>query len=124
MPERKRILLVEDHRDILNMFGLYLSNAGLVIETATDGLEALQKAAASPPDAIVMDIGLPTVDGWNVARRLKADTRTRDIPIIAISGRYALAEMNERARAVGFATCLVKPCNPRDVLQALLIALA
>jgi len=123
MHDPKRILVVEDHRDTLNMLGLYLSGAGLLVETATDGMEAVAKVSASPPDAIVLDLGLPTVDGWNVARRVKADARTRDIPIIAVSGQYGLGEMNDRAQAVGFATCLVKPCAPSALLQALRMVL-
>lgn len=91
------------------MYGAYLRAVGCVVFTAHDGAVALEKAAALHPDVIVMDLAMPRVDGWTATSRLKASTRTRKIPVIALS---AVEASRDSAHAAGCTTFLAKPCLP------------
>lgn len=111
-----RILLVED--DELNRDSLrrLLRRRGYDILLAVDGEEALVVARAKRPDVILMDMRLPGIDGWEATRRLKADERTRDIPILALTA-HALASAHDKAREVGCNAVVTKPCLPKDLEQ-------
>ncbi len=80
---------------------------------ADDGRSALALARRERPDLIVMDLGMPGMDGWEAARRLKADPQTADIPIIALT-----AWDEERARETGCNGYLPKPCRPKTIREA------
>jgi CheY-like chemotaxis protein len=108
---RPLILIVDDMPDIRDMYAEYLSGQGFRPEIAGDGFEALSKATVMGPDVIVMDLNLPSLDGWEATRRLKANDLTRSIPVIALTGlsvRYSKAAALE-AGCDGF---LTKPCYP------------
>jgi CheY-like chemotaxis protein len=89
---------------------------GFRVESAADGYATLAKASELALHAIVMDVSLPGLDGWEVARRLRADARTRHLPLIAITG-HAGEEIAARTLAAGFNSYLLKPCLP-DLLLA------
>jgi CheY-like chemotaxis protein len=110
------VLVVEDYQDAREMYAAYLQYAGFRVAEATDGLEAIEQSVALQPDIILMDLALPKVDGWEATRRLKEDERTRDIPIVALTG-HALAGHAEGARRAGCDAFVTKPCLP-DVLVA------
>jgi CheY-like chemotaxis protein len=103
---RPRLLLVEDRADIFELYRNLLSSLGYEVAGATDGEVAIEQAQRLLPDLIVMDHGLPKLDGCEATRRLKADTRTRHIPIVMVSG-YVQAEV--MARAAGCDAFFVKP---------------
>lgn len=109
------ILLVEDFEDAREMYRDYLTFAGLRVETAGDGHEALLKARALSPDLVLMDLALPGLDGWEATRLLKADPATRHLVFVALSA-HALAAEGERARAAGCDGFIAKPCLPPDLL--------
>ncbi len=120
-PTRNRndgplILIVEDFDDAREMYRDYLTFAGLRVETASDGQEALQKARALEPDLILMDLALPGLDGWEATRILKADPETRHLLVVALSA-HALAAEGDRARAAGCDGFIAKPCLPPDLLS-------
>jgi CheY-like chemotaxis protein len=117
-PGPLAILLVDDSEDNRAMYRDYLEWDGFRVVEATDGLEALGRATALPPAAIVMDLSLPRLDGWEAARRLKADPRTRPIPVLALTA-HAFAGDAERARAAGCDGYLAKPCLPEDLARAI-----
>lgn len=94
---------------------MYLSGKGFCVDTSGGGIDALGVAKASLPDLVVLDLGLPDVDGWEVARQLKSDEQTRDIPIIAFSGRTLQHEQMSALRA-GCDVYLTKPCAPDKLL--------
>jgi CheY-like chemotaxis protein len=104
-------LIVDDVEDNRRIYAMFLSRAGFDVTTAVDGRAALAKARALTPDLVVMDLAIPGIDGWEVTRRLKRDRRTRDIPVIALTG-YVLAGARERARQAGCDSFLTKPCLP------------
>lgn len=111
-----RVLLVEDYEDTRAMYAAYLRHQGYEIVEAGDGTQAQEAAVTTRPDIVVMDMALPDVDGWEVTARLKDDERTRDIPVVALTG-HGLAEHKRRAREVGCDGFLLKPCLP-DALDA------
>jgi CheY-like chemotaxis protein len=112
------VLLVEDHEDTREVHSMFLRSKGLKVEIAVKGDEAIAKARAIKPDVVVMDMGLPGVDGWEATRRLKARRGTAHIPVVAISAHASLTD-EARAHAVGCAVFLRKPCTPDDLLQAI-----
>lgn len=110
------ILVVDDFEDNRAMYAVYLTYSGYDVAEAADGEEAVEVARRRMPDAIVMDLSLPVMDGWEATRRLKADERTRHIPIIALTG-HALAGHSRGAREAGCDAFLAKPCLPEMLVE-------
>lgn len=111
----KRILIVEDTEDNRRILGDLLTAAGYEILEATDGAEGVKMALAEQPDLILMDIQLPVIDGYEAARRLKADPATRNIPVVAVTS-YALSGDEDKALASGCDGYVAKPFSPRNIL--------
>ncbi|MCP3098289.1 response regulator [Myxococcus sp. K15C18031901] len=111
---RKRVLVVDDFDDAREMYAEYLEFVGFEVDTARDGAEAVAKAQEGDPDIILMDLSLPIMDGWEATRRLKEDTRTRNIPVMALTG-HVLAGNAEHAREAGADDFVAKPCLPQDL---------
>jgi two-component system cell cycle response regulator DivK len=109
------VLVADDVEDNREMYREFLVHHGMHVLTATNGRQALDEAFASLPDAIVLDLSMPDIDGWEACRRLKADDRTRGIPILAVSG-HALKGAESAAKAAGCDVYLIKPCLPEQVL--------
>jgi two-component system cell cycle response regulator DivK len=105
------VLVVEDYQDAREMYAAYLQFSGYRVAEAANGLEALDKTRELMPDIILMDLALPKMDGWEATRRLKADEKTRHIPIVALTG-HALAGHAEGARQAGCDAFVTKPCLP------------
>jgi CheY-like chemotaxis protein len=116
------ILVVDDHADSREMCATLLAISGFRTAEAANGIEALSMGRALAPDCILMDLSLPGIDGREATRRLKADPRTRDIPVIAVSGESA-AGGHTRAESDGFAAVVTKPCTPESMLAAIAGAL-
>ena len=95
-----KILYIEDNDDNVYVMRNRLGRAGFTVVVAADAEQGLALAAAERPDLILMDLGLPGIDGWEATRRLKAGTETRRIPIIAVSA-HAMAGDREKALAAG-----------------------
>jgi CheY-like chemotaxis protein len=108
---QKRILLVDDYPDALEIWGLYLRSMGYDVETATDGLSAVEQAHNHLPDIIVLDLELPGITGFEAAMRLRQAPDTQDIPLIAATG-YSHVKQLDQARQSGFDAIVVKPCEP------------
>jgi len=115
MSDQRRILMVDDFQDNREMYAAYLRYAGFAVDEAVTGTEALDKALAIAPDLIVMDLSLPGMDGWEATRRLKADPKTKHIPIVVVSG-HALEASVRSAQAAGCDVFLRKPCLPQALL--------
>jgi two-component system, cell cycle response regulator DivK len=117
-PSDPLILLVDDVADNIDVYTQFFLHRGWRTATASNGLEGLTSAAGLRPDLIVLDLGMPGMDGWEVARRLKADVVTRSIPIIALTG-HVLGDSQRRAREAGVEEFLAKPCLPQDLADAI-----
>jgi two-component system, chemotaxis family, CheB/CheR fusion protein len=83
--ESRRVLVVDDNRDLVRTTSLLLKSQGFEVATAHDGRAAIEKARSFRPDVVLLDIGLPILDGYQVAERLRGDARTKAAMIIAIS---------------------------------------
>ena len=114
--DRQLVLVVEDYQDAREMYAAYLQFSGFDVAEAANGIEAVEKTTDLLPDIVLMDLALPRMDGWEATRRLKADQRTRHIPIVALTG-HALAGHAEGAREAGCDAFVTKPCLP-DALVA------
>jgi two-component system, cell cycle response regulator len=106
----ERILVVDDHPDNLEIINARLSSRGFVIETASNGQEALEKVRASPPHLILLDVMMPLMDGYEVSRRIKNDASFPFIPIILVTARDSTADKVEGLDA-GADDYLTKPVN-------------
>ncbi|WGS24052.1 MULTISPECIES: response regulator [unclassified Bradyrhizobium] len=105
-----RILYIEDNEDNIYMVSRRLRRKGYDVVVACDGAEGIALAKSQLPDLILMDLGLPVVDGWEVTRRLRAAPETAAIPVVALSA-HALPEDRERALASGCNDFITKPTN-------------
>jgi CheY-like chemotaxis protein len=117
---RRKVLIVEDNEDSREMLHCILSRAGHEVHEAADGAEGLDAALRLQPDVALVDVGLPLLDGYEVARRIRAVPERRGMVLVALTG-YGLAEDRDRALQAGFDLHLVKPVDPEkllDVLQA------
>ena len=108
------VLVADDERNIQELARLYLTNDGFQVETARNGQEAVEKAQEASPDIILMDLSLPVMDGWEATRLIKQDSRTRDIPVMALSG-HVLAGSENNAKEAGADEFVAKPCLPQDL---------
>jgi len=113
-----RVLVVDDNRDSADLQATLLHHNGYKVKTAYDGTDALQIALRFRPDAILLDIGLPEIDGYEVAYRVRQQDALKDVVLIAMTG-YGQPEDRQRSEAVGFDHHLVKPAEFSE-LQAIL----
>lgn len=109
-----RILIVDDHEDSRDFLTEYLSFQGYDVVTAGDGLEALDQLTRAPVDLVLMDLALPVLDGWEATRRLKADSTTRHVPVVAVTA-HSPGELHQRALAAGCEQVLTKPFVPSEL---------
>lgn len=117
-PSRPLVLLIEGHEDTRAMYALALSGMGFEVVAAQDDADAYRRAWEVHPDIIVTDLPTPNQDGWQFLQDLKQNPRTRDIPLVAVSG-YAQRSLCERAERSGFAACFLKPCLPEELAAGL-----
>ena len=110
------VLVVDDYEDNRKLYAMFLASRGFRVAEATDGLEAVQKALSLNPSAIVMDLALPGIDGWEATRQIRAAEHAKHIPIVALTGQ-SLASHAARAMEVKCDAFLIKPCLP-DALVA------
>jgi two-component system cell cycle response regulator DivK len=116
MDTGKHILIVDDYPDALDIWTFYLRSMGYRVSTAGDGAEAIAQAELLMPDLIVLDLELPLVSGFDVAKRLRANPDTQFIPLIAATG-YSHLKQLDRARDAGFDQIVIKPCDPDMLLK-------
>jgi CheY-like chemotaxis protein len=103
------VLLVDDDADARIIYASYLRNQGCRVVTAADGRGALDKAAELIPDALVLDLAMPRVDGWTVLKELRASSWTTHIPVVVVTARN---DARDEAFLAGCNAYLVKPCTP------------
>src|ERR1043165_1999379 len=109
------IVLAEDNEDTRRVYGLILSHFGYVVEEATNGLDAVDTVREKQPSLVLMDIGLPSLDGWQASRLLKADPRTAAIPLIAFSARVdSTADLGGHSTFDGY---ILKPISPHELVR-------
>lgn len=109
--ERPLVLLVEDQPDLRQLYAEQLTLAGFDVLQADNGESAIADTTAHAPDVVLMDLSLPVVDGWEATRRLKTDTRTAHIPVVALTSHDGAGEL-ERVTSAGCDWFVPKPCQP------------
>ncbi|MFI5338598.1 MAG: ATP-binding protein, partial [Candidatus Methylomirabilales bacterium] len=114
-PPPKRILVVEDQAPVLEALCAALQTAGHAVEPAQTGTQALSALAAAPPDLLVLDIGLPDVDGWAILGQLRSAEATRVLPVLVLTGLDQVRA--DQALALGADEFLAKPVSPRVLLE-------
>jgi CheY-like chemotaxis protein len=117
-----RVLAVDDHRDTTDSVSQMLALWGFHPLVAYDAAAAWEKARTEKPDVVVLDIGLPGMTGWELARRLRNEPSLSGIVLIAVTGYGQPADL-EKSRAAGIDHHLLKPVEP-ELLQRLLTAIA
>jgi CheY-like chemotaxis protein len=118
---QRRILIVDDNRDAAESLAMLLTLSGHEVHTAYDGHEAVEAAAKFELDLILLDIGLPRLNGYEAARRIRAQQRDKGLVLVALTG-WGQEEDRRRSKEVGFDAHLVKPVD-HDVLTKLLAEL-
>jgi two-component system, cell cycle response regulator DivK len=109
--DRPVVLLVEDQPDLRRLYAQQLALSGFDVIEAIDGADAIARTSLHIPDVILMDLSLPVVDGWEATRRLKSDTRTAHIPVVALTAHDGAGEL-QRATNAGCDWFVPKPCPP------------
>ena len=112
------VLVVEDDHAINALIGAYVEICGLTCRQVYDGLSAVESAARMPPDAVILDLMLPDIDGFEVCRRLRADAATANTPILILSALGGEAD-RQRGRECGATEHLTKPFDPERFMQVL-----
>ncbi len=109
------VLVVDDNAQNVELMQAYLETLNCIVHTAFDGLEALEKVPKVKPDLILLDIMMPRMSGFEVCRRLKADPKTREIPILMVTALNELGDI-ERGVESGTDDFLTKPINKLELL--------
>jgi len=118
-----RVLVVEDSEVIQRLIDVCLRPAGLELESRGDGPSGLEAALENPPELLILDVGLPRMDGWEVLERIRNDPRTSDLKVLVLTA-HAQEETRERADRGGADAFLTKPFRPDDLRSVALSLLS
>ena len=118
LPVRRNILIADDNQDALESLALMLRMEGHEVHCASDGEEALLLAGQRKPEIVVLDVGMPKLDGCEVARRIRAEAWGRDAVLVALTG-WGQEVDRRRSREAGFDMHLVKPVDPATLCDML-----
>ncbi|MBC7910445.1 MAG: response regulator [Pyrinomonadaceae bacterium] len=116
--EKRRVLLVDDAPDVLEMLAFMLRHGGYEVWTAVSARDALQAAQAEHFDLVVSDIGMPGMNGYDLAMALRAMPDYSGVPMVAVTG-FSMYDDRERALQSGFNAHMTKPINPSSLLDLL-----
>src|SRR5687767_4972126 len=112
------VLVVDDNPDAAESLALVLRDVGHDVRVAWNGLDALAAARELPPDVVLLDLGMPCMNGYEAAHRFRADPAIRSAMLVAVTG-WGSDEDRRRTREAGFARHLVKPVDPAEVVALL-----
>jgi two-component system, cell cycle response regulator DivK len=118
-PAQPLVLIVEDDRSTRLLYRECLSHAGFRTIDAHNGHQALEKAQALQPDAVLTDLAVPGMDGFEFCRALQRSDATRAIPVLAVTGHAEYLDQPERFRQAGITRVLTKPCAPDAIVREL-----
>ncbi|NBB99181.1 MAG: response regulator [Alphaproteobacteria bacterium] len=115
---QKRVLVIEDEPNISEAIRFILTRNGWQVEVEADGMAALSRLRTAPPDALILDLMLPDMDGFEVLRSLRAEGPTRELPVLMLTARGQNADRDLAAR-LGVTRFMTKPFANADVIAAL-----
>lgn len=123
MSEKKTILVVDDEPDFCSIVQNQLEKEGFEVEIAYNGIEGLEKVHANPPDAIVLDVMMPEMDGYEVCRKLKADEKYVDIPVILLTAVASHVTSTRYSHRDGMSTeaddYIAKPASAEEITASI-----
>jgi len=123
MSEKKRILVVDDEPDFCAIVQGQLEKEGFAVELAYDGVEGMQKVKASPPDAIVLDVMMPEMDGYEMCKKLKSDEKYADIPVILLTAVASHVTSTRYSHRDGMSTeaddYIAKPASAEEIANSI-----
>jgi CheY-like chemotaxis protein len=114
---RPRVLVVEDHQTMREAVRMLLEPEGFVVLEATDGNSALEAIRRDPPEVVLLDLGIPGLNGVEVLARLKADPATASVPVIVVTATGV--EVRQEAFALGAVAFFTKPFSPAALLRTM-----
>jgi CheY-like chemotaxis protein len=117
-PPRRKILIVDDERDLVRPLALRLGAGRFEVAVAYDGADGLERAFQFRPDVALIDLAMPVLDGWQLCRRLREDSRTRRTKVIIMTA-WLSPDLWKRALSEGVTQLLLKPFEEADLLKAL-----
>ncbi|HWE31506.1 MAG TPA: response regulator [Polyangia bacterium] len=110
------LLVVEDFEELYELYSDFLAGAGYAVEGSSTGEEAIEEARRLVPDLILMDLGLPRMNGWEAIQLLKSEPATSHIPVVALTG-HVQRRFADLARQAGADAVLLKPCPLDELLH-------
>ena len=116
--QRETILVVDDEEDILLLCRVNLEFEGYTVITASSGIEGLERARSSNPSLVLLDVMMPTLDGWHVLDALKSEPSMKDIPVVMLTARVQ-GEDQMRGWSGGAADYIIKPFSPVALLETI-----
>ena len=116
--EIKNILCIEDEPDMIDLIRLILNRHGFDVQGADGGREGLKKVKENPPDLVLLDLMMPDVDGWEVYQQIKADEKTKDIPVIIVTAKAQSIDKVLGLHIAKVDDYISKPFSPKDLLES------
>jgi len=114
----KHILCIEDEPEMIDLIRLILGRRGFDVIGAAGGKEGLEKVRQSPPDLILLDLMMPDIDGWEVYQQIKADEKTKDIPVIVVTAKAQSIDKVLGLHIAKVDDYIAKPFSPQDLLNS------
>ncbi len=113
-----KILVVEDEESLLKLESILLTSKGYLVTGVMDGRAALEEIRTNRPDLVILDIMLPEIDGFEVCKRIKENSETRDIPVVMLTAKKSNQDV-ERGRQVGADAYITKPFRSARVMEVI-----
>ncbi|MCG2787123.1 MAG: response regulator [Anaerolineae bacterium] len=114
----KRILCIEDEPDMIDLIRLILARHGYVFDSAPGGEEGLRKVRETHPDLVLLDLMMPDIDGWEVYQQIKADEKTRDIPVIIVTAKAQKIDKVLGLQIAKVDDYIAKPFSPAELVES------
>lgn len=114
----KQILCIEDEPEMIDLIRLILGRRGFQVTGAAGGKEGLEKVRQQPPDLILLDLMMPDMDGWEVYQQIKADEKTREIPVIVVTAKAQSIDKVLGLHIAKVDDYIAKPFSPQDLLNS------
>lgn len=115
----KCILCVEDEPEMIDLIRLILGRRGFEVKGASGGLEGLQVIREQPPDLILLDLMMPDMDGWEVYQQIKADEKTKNIPVIVVTAKAQSIDKVLGLHIAKVDDYITKPFSPQDLMNSI-----
>jgi two-component system response regulator VicR len=114
----KQILCIEDEPEMIDLIRLILGRRGFEVIGATGGKEGLEKVRQQPPELVLLDLMMPDMDGWEVYQQMKADEKTKDIPVIVVTAKAQSIDKVLGLHIAKVDDYIAKPFSPQDLLNS------